>query len=323
VITHIEIEWLGDGAIPIYDTADNFLGAPYYNLDTARTPGFWEELRIPHSHRLVVPVAIDAFLSKFKQDLPSWLAELDPLGDGCLFFPIRAITGAIVEEGPLVLCGLSYLPFPPEIELYHDIGTPLNGADPVDLINQVLDQDYRHPIVQKAREQQETLRYQRREVERQMVLRMKDAETRSRRLLREMLTPEQERDLNEKKCFNVRGQDGLQYCIVEEPHRNIYLMQEGRAVRRFCIVMRNHSIPIYDMMLAQKLVIEHDIERFLAVSNKWDICESHGIWTEAIVPLDPAVDPALFAPDEDEDNAFRELLAELLADQRAEQRRAG
>lgn len=69
--------------------------------------------------------------------------------------------------------------------------------------------------------------------------------------------------------FDVRGQDGKLYQIWDSSVMNV--IEVGNNTRYCAQFIRRPDlghIPIYDQMLAQKLCLETDIKRFLAVANK-------------------------------------------------------
>lgn len=297
MITHLQLEWLSDGAIPIYDTANGFAGHPFFALD-ARQPAVWNELRIPQSHRMMVPIDIDVSVGDFKRDLKIWLDMLEGLGDGTLFFPIRTITGPILEQGgALMLVGLAFLPHPPEVELYYDIGTPLDGMPQEELIEvliQIAEGRIEHRLAVEARQLQDASYQRYRETQADSLKRFEEATARSLRLLNNFLNVAQRAELERWAGITVWGADSQEYFIEAQPHQNIYLIEGGLRKRRFCVVMQDSRIPLYDMMLAQKLLLETDIPRFTALANKWDLINNE--WVYRIEALDPAADPAWFPP---------------------------
>lgn len=295
MITHLQLEWLGDGALPIYDTADGFAGHPFFWLD-ARHPAVWNEAQVPRSHRVVVPLEVDTLVGDFKRDLKSWLDMLEGLGDGTLFFPIRTVTGPILEGGgAIMLVGLGFLPHPPDVELYYDIGARLDGMsleELADVLIQVAEGRIEHRLAVEARQLQDARYQQYREQQAVSLKRFEEATARSLRLLKSFLSTSQRAELERWEGITVRGADGQEYFIDAQPHQNIYLIERGLRRRRFCVVMQDSRIPLYDMMLAQKLLLETDIPRFTALANKWD--EINNEWIYRIEALDPAANPEWF-----------------------------
>jgi hypothetical protein len=95
---------------------------------------------------------------------------------------------------------------------------------------------------------------QRREVRR--------ASMRARALLHSQLTKEQRWELRASKAFTIVGRDGKTYRITEGSASNVLLLEEGSAIRRFCVVAKDLRLPVYDLMLAQKLLLETAPEDF-------------------------------------------------------------
>lgn len=295
MITHLQLEWLALGALPIYDTADGFAGRPFFWLD-ARRPATWSEASVPRSHRVVVPLEVDTLVGDFKRDLKSWLEMLEGLGDGTLFFPIRTITEPILENGgAIMVVGLGFLPHPPDVELYHDIGARLDGMpleELVDILVQVAEGRIEHPLAVEARRLQDANRQYYREQQAASLKNFEAATARSLRLLKSFLSVSQLVELERWEGITVEGADGREYFIDAQPHQNIYLIERGLRKRRFCVVMQDERIPLYDMMLAQKLLLETDIPRFTALANKWD--EVNNEWVYRLEPVDPAANPEWF-----------------------------
>jgi hypothetical protein len=88
------------------------------------------------------------------------------------------------------------------------------------------------------------------------------AVAKARLLLEKALTPEQRRDLLARRCFYVKGKR-FTYCIREGHAANVDALDStGGVISRFCA----HPVgrlPVYDVMLAQKLWIETDENMFL------------------------------------------------------------
>ena len=88
------------------------------------------------------------------------------------------------------------------------------------------------------------------------------SEAKARVLLERALTPEQRRDLFTKRCFYVKGKR-FTYRIREGHSGNVdALDSKGRVISRFCAHPLGR-VPVYDVMLAQKLWIETDESMFL------------------------------------------------------------
>lgn len=88
------------------------------------------------------------------------------------------------------------------------------------------------------------------------------AHARARVLLESALTPRQRRDLFAERCFYVRGRR-FTYRIREGHSGNVdQLDSAGLVISRFC-ARPVGRLPVYDVMLAQKLWIETDESMFL------------------------------------------------------------
>jgi hypothetical protein len=88
------------------------------------------------------------------------------------------------------------------------------------------------------------------------------AEAKARVLLEKALTPQQRRDLIARRYFYVKGKK-FNYRIREGHSGNVdALDSSGRVVSRLCAHPLGR-VPVYDMMLAQKLWIETDENMFL------------------------------------------------------------
>jgi hypothetical protein len=88
------------------------------------------------------------------------------------------------------------------------------------------------------------------------------AEAKARVLLERALTPQQRRDLFAKRCFYVKGKR-FTYRIREGHSGNVdQLDSAGLVISRFCALPFGR-VPVYDVMLAQKLWIETDENMFL------------------------------------------------------------
>lgn len=85
-------------------------------------------------------------------------------------------------------------------------------------------------------------------------------------LLRQMLTPEQEHDLEQKSCFYLYSGD-KKYRIDRGRTGNVKLVDDkDQVVESYCIHPQL-DCPDADTMLAQKLLLETDRETFERVAN--------------------------------------------------------
>lgn len=123
-------------------------------------------------------------------------------------------------------------------------------------------------IVRPSREQLQ------RDLERERRLRIEANEARSRAelLLRQHLTEQQVRQLEERKFFEipVLSRDGAtrRYRIRDGYAGNVDLLgADGKPKRRYCIHPKDR-LPNADAMLAQKLMLETNEELFLQIANE-------------------------------------------------------
>lgn len=111
---------------------------------------------------------------------------------------------------------------------------------------------------------------------------------RSRDLLRACLQPEQLIQFDSIGCFTVRGRLN-DYRINPGRTANVdVITRDGRCLRRLCFyphIAGDRELPIFDVMLAQKLMLECDEERALAIAV------AHPVLVEIAIPAPMAADP--------------------------------
>jgi hypothetical protein len=91
-----------------------------------------------------------------------------------------------------------------------------------------------------------------------------DAETKSRILLREWLTPEQLGQYARNGCFEVVGsKTGKRYLIQEGQQQNVFELEP--PFRGWCFAPTG-SLATGDVMLAQKIALETDEEETMKVA---------------------------------------------------------
>lgn len=71
--------------------------------------------------------------------------------------------------------------------------------------------------------------------------------------------------LNGNTFTVVAPRSKTRYVVAWEYSGNVYAPEKGQ---RFCIVPAEYSLPLPDLLLAQKLLIEADEQRFLRTANK-------------------------------------------------------
>jgi|ERR1700726_219952 len=98
------------------------------------------------------------------------------------------------------------------------------------------------------------------------------SELRGRKLLREWLSPEQLAQYDEKNYFEVTGcHTGKKYLVSHGSGMNVYELDDaGRPRMGWCFVPRVHLVA-GDVMLAQKIALETDEQRALAVAKNFMI----------------------------------------------------
>lgn len=109
------------------------------------------------------------------------------------------------------------------------------------------------------------------------------ANMRAKALLHSQLSREQRWQLRAEKAFSVVGRDGRTYLITEGSTSNVRLIENGVATRSFCVVAQGLALPVYDLMLAQKLLLEaapedfhklavvRDLQEAPPVESDWDL----------------------------------------------------
>jgi hypothetical protein len=91
----------------------------------------------------------------------------------------------------------------------------------------------------------------------------------SRALLHRFLTRQQRIELRGLESFRVQGADGLVYLLRSGA---VYLLNGEKVIAGFCVVQKGHQyLPVYDLMLAHKLLLETNPKKFWAVANVRDL----------------------------------------------------
>lgn len=118
-------------------------------------------------------------------------------------------------------------------------------------------------------EQEKSVRRQRRLHKRQKI-----AALRARRLLEAALTDEQSEEYERTKAFTMKVRDPRDrtfrtFRVNHGIAGNVTEIDEhGRRMRKFCIHPRGSlGVPTEDVMLAQKLMLETDLESFERIAN--------------------------------------------------------
>lgn len=94
------------------------------------------------------------------------------------------------------------------------------------------------------------------------------ASLRARELLREALAKRQRDDFDATRSFHVAGASGRTYRIDPMRHRNVKALdRHGRVEWVLCASPADDEIPVEDVMLAQKLLLETSEAEFIRRSN--------------------------------------------------------
>ncbi len=253
MIEALRLHWLRDGELPFYDTEAPF----FHSLSLCgRDPqaSWWERIWCPR-RRIFLPLGLDISYVQLEANLRSWLQKLaDSPQNGILIFTLRMATE--IEPHGLWLCaGIGYV-----VEDFGEYDIPLEGTAPEDMILQFCRTDPQDwaavPMFRRLYEQR--LAYQ---------ISQERAIAVSKKLLETFLSSEQRAELATLSAFHVQGQDGRTYCIRNSSAHNVDLIENGSPKIRYCIVI-DAPVPVYDLMLGQKLLLEQDLERFFRLANQ-------------------------------------------------------
>lgn len=121
----------------------------------------------------------------------------------------------------------------------------------------------RQPVPQLTAEQEAAWRKMNEEKERER----KSAQKLALQLLKEVLTRTQLEAFEKNKCIPVDAPSGTKYVIERGVAGNVYSIKDGKRMERLCIHPADSEIPIEDVMLAQKLLLETDEEEFRRIAN--------------------------------------------------------
>jgi len=104
------------------------------------------------------------------------------------------------------------------------------------------------------------------------------ADRRAKALLYRFLSREQKWELRSQKSFTVSGGDNRVYRVTWGSCNNVKLLENGKPRYSLCLVSANGYLPIADLLLAQKVLLEMDPDRFLRTAQVYDL------ETKAIIP---------------------------------------
>lgn len=232
----------------------------------------WEARRF--GHRVLVDTALDQPLTYLvDRAFPERLAAL-PDVDGTLLVPMRACEAwddfdhwdlengerLVDRHGVLVLCGMAFVPDCP-------LGVELGGRDPVWFLEQAMlgfagkEYDRSVPVISDFFVQHLAQRRARAAEE-------KAAEGRATALLEAMLDDVQLAEWRDRREFHVRGGDGFRYLVTHRGQHNVFRVEGGVRTVEYCLVTKGW-VPIPDLMLMQKLLLEADPAGFHRETNAW------------------------------------------------------
>jgi hypothetical protein len=108
--------------------------------------------------------------------------------------------------------------------------------------------------------------------------RQEKARERARTLLERHLTPKQWLDYEEFGHFFIKTPKGHRYQIGSAHYQNVVRLNKRRkAMRTLCVVVRDVNVPVEDLMLAQKLMLETQEDAFLKIAHHWGVASARGL----------------------------------------------
>jgi hypothetical protein len=121
------------------------------------------------------------------------------------------------------------------------------------------------------------------------------AEVKSKALLHRHLTKEQKWDIRATRSFKTKGKDGHIFEIHLHQCNNVKRLDEnGVPDYSFCIISKYSvvSLPLYDLILAQKVLLETDLDYFYRTSVVYDLRGDTGrMYKNGSFLVDPNVNP--------------------------------
>ena len=147
------------------------------------------------------------------------------------------------------------------------VGVPTIWQQPVLTEEQIAEQQQcsaeLNRVLEEANEQyrQEQLRVEERR---------NAADAKAKELLQSFLTPEQLKSLEEQSNFIVESESKRLYKLRKMNNNGVLeIDQEGKRIGGLCANFGGADIPTYDLMLAQKLMIETNEELFLRTARRF------------------------------------------------------
>lgn len=283
-LVRVVFDWLDSGALPIFDLQPRDRLHRWTYLETEPLCAW--NLGQSSNHHLIVPLG-ETRLQPLLEFLRRPLLLESP--EACLVFVIRSVFN---PDGVVPIFQWPNLGENPYLDIGAVISSDLPSASgiDVDLVNgclpesclQLLERFLRtydvpeepdHPILRDAWRVAQGQRA--RSAEQQACWREKHAnEGRALALLKRHLNEAQLQELEAFKGFHVVGADGRTYRIHYATHGNIFSIEDGQPTTNFCIVASGETqIPVYDLMLAQKVLLESAPETFFSTANAQDVPE--------------------------------------------------
>lgn len=99
----------------------------------------------------------------------------------------------------------------------------------------------------------------------------REARERAERLLVDSLSPAQLQQLKEMDAFIVQLE--TRRYKIRRGQKVVELNEQGREVALHCIHPSDYQIPVADVMLAQKLMLETDESAFLRIANRTPVVQ--------------------------------------------------
>lgn len=91
-------------------------------------------------------------------------------------------------------------------------------------------------------------------------------------LLLSHLSPNQQQNYKNHDYFYVQSQTGKHYQIKAAGSCNVCLLNtKGNPTMRYCLQFQDGRIPLPDLLLAQKLLLEQNEQLFLKIAVEWPI----------------------------------------------------
>lgn len=187
-------------------------------------------------------------------------------GAGLVYVSFLPYPSDLLPEGGGMLMptfGMAFCPFGNDFEADFE-GSPVELAALLfKLVNEAPWLQGVHRTIDRA------LHYEAEESVRQAALNAEreKIEGRAKKLLFEILSPSQKEDFEEHRSFIVRGKDGRDYLLVDRMMANVYLVEGGKLMKCFC-AHPEEWVPVYDVLVAQKLMLESCPEQFFAIANE-------------------------------------------------------